>query len=148
MELGSTDTVNNSSKDRTTIESYTNKKIYIQHLSGLATREAYQKSHEEIERLKSEESVTLVDNYIFDTLFKELDNPNEAMVYLYLWRRTKGSNQKKVELSYQVLSDAIGISKRAGQDVLKRLNEKLLKINRESKTGIPSYEILQPWRKK
>lgn len=118
-------------------------------LKGLATREAYHKSHEEIERLKSEASATSVDNYVFDTLFKEINNPSEVMVYLYLWRRTKGSGEKRVELSYQVLSDAIGISKRAGQDVLKRLYEKkLVKINRESKTGIPSYEVLQPWNKK
>lgn len=124
------------------------KREFIPKLNGLATREAYQRSHDEIERLKSQETVTLVDNYIFDTLFKELD-ANEAMVYLYLWRRTKGSGQKKVELSYQILSEAIGISKRAGQDVLKRLNEKkLLNINRESKTGIPAYEVLQPWTQK
>lgn len=119
-------------------------------LQGIGTRQAYQESHQEIERLKADTgTTTVVDNYVFDILFKEINNPSESMVYLYLWRRTYGSGKKNVELSYQVLSDAIGVSKRGGQEMLKRLNEKkLIKIELGSKTGIPSYEVICPWQKK
>jgi hypothetical protein len=72
----------------------------------------------------------------------------QAIIYIYLWRRIVGSGISKISLSMQVLSDAVGISKRTAQDAIKKLNElKLLKSEREGETGVSQHQIFKPWEK-
>jgi len=113
-----------------------------------ATKVAYRQAQEELARLRAERKTsTLIDNYIVDNLLAEL-GPTQAIVYIYLWRRIVGSGVTKISLSMQVLSEAIGVSKRTSQEAIKKLNElKLLKSDREGETGVSQHQIFKPWEK-
>ena len=89
---------------------------------------------------------TRVDNYVFDSLLPSIENPAAALLYLYLWRRTIGFQKLSVELSHQILSDAVGISKRTVQEAIALLNDKgLVKTTRAYSTAIPRHTIQKPW---
>lgn len=126
------------------------KKRYRQEpkVAPMATKVAYRQAQEELARLRSERKTsTLIDNYIVDNLLAQL-GPTQAIIYIYLWRRIVGSGVSKISLSMQILSDAVGISKRTAQEAIKKLNElKLLKSEREGETGVSEHRIFKPWEK-
>ena len=91
-----------------------------------------------------------VDAYVVDVLMRDLTGqekrPSAFLVYLALWRRTRGTGEKRVALSYQDLSEACGVSKLAVQGVgpvLKARN--LITVTLANPTAVPKYRVERPW---
>ena len=88
-----------------------------------------------------------IDSYILDTLMPDLvghdHRPSAFLVYLYLWRHR--SNRQAVH-SLRAIAEGTGLSKRAVQDGLARLERRrLVTISRRSITAVPEYRVLRPW---
>lgn len=91
-----------------------------------------------------------VDAYVLDTLMKELvgqdRKPSAFLVYLHLWRRSRGGRIAWVAASHQTVARGTGLSKSAVQDGLKVLvRRKLIRSIRASRTGVPMYDVRRPW---
>lgn len=94
-----------------------------------------------------------IDDYVIDTLMRDLTeherSPSAFLVYLYVWRMTLGKEQRRVNLSYQELSEATGLSKSAVQNAVRLLKGRALLASRaESKTATPSYRVERPWNRR
>ena len=95
----------------------------------------------------------LVDRYVVDTLMPDLvghdKHPSAFLVYLVLWARTVDSRQRAVAVSLRELSEGAGISKRAVQEAIARLERrKLITVSRPSQTAVPEYTVLRPWARR
>jgi DNA-binding MarR family transcriptional regulator len=93
----------------------------------------------------------LVDDYVCDVLMRDLvghdRQPTSFLVYLYLSYEIGRSKRERVQVSYQNLADAIGISKSAAQQAVRWLvKRKLLESRKDAPTAIPMYRVLRPWR--
>ena len=91
-----------------------------------------------------------VDAYVLDTLMSELvgrdRKPSAFLVYLHLWRRTRGGKIAGVSASLQTVARGTGLSKSAVQDGIKVLvRRKLIRSIRASRTGVPKYDVRRPW---
>jgi len=91
-----------------------------------------------------------VDAYVLDALMKELvgreKKPSAFLVYLRLWRRSRGGRIEWVPASLQAVADGTGLSKSAVQDGIKVLvRRKLIRSIRASRTGVPRYDVRRPW---
>jgi hypothetical protein len=91
-----------------------------------------------------------LDAYVLDALMKELvgreKKPSAFLVYLHLWKRSRGGRIAWVSASLQAVSDGTGLSKSAVQDGLKVLvRRKLIRSIRASRTGVPKYDVRRPW---
>ncbi len=88
-----------------------------------------------------------IDPYIIDTLMPDLvghdRRPSAFLVYLYLWRHR--SSRAGIH-SLRAIAEGTGLSKRAVQDGLSRLEQRrLVTISRASITAVPGYKIHRPW---
>ena len=95
-------------------------------------------------------ALVAVDAYVLDALMKELvgreKKPSAFLVYLQLWRRSRGGRIARVAASLQTLASGTGLSKSAVQDGLKVLvRRKLIRSVRASRTGVPKYDVRRPW---
>ncbi|HXS98819.1 MAG TPA: helix-turn-helix domain-containing protein [Candidatus Limnocylindrales bacterium] len=93
-----------------------------------------------------------IDPYILDTLMRDLVAHSRSsaafLVYLQLYRQTHGAGRESVAMSYAVLAELIGLSKRSVQDALSHLVARRLVRRRKPKpTSVPVYTILTPWRR-
>ena len=91
-----------------------------------------------------------VDSYILDTLMRELvghdKKPSAFLVYLHLWRRSRGGRESWIPASHQSVARETGLSRSAVQDAIKVLSRrKLIRSIRSSRTGIPRYDVRRPW---
>ncbi len=91
-----------------------------------------------------------VDPYLVDVLLPDLvghdKRPAAYVLFLWLWANTRGSGRRSAFLSYQMLSDRTGLSKRAIQRSVAWLEAReLLKVTRKSPTAVPEYAVLAPW---
>ena len=91
-----------------------------------------------------------VDEYVLDTLMADLvghdRQPSAFLVYLYLWRHTRGVDEASAQLSLFDLSTGTGLSKRSVQEALRWLSKRrLLSVQRAGITAIPVYTITRPW---
>jgi hypothetical protein len=91
-----------------------------------------------------------VDEYVFDTLMADLvghdRQPSAFLVYLFLWRHTRGAGEETAQVSLFDLATGTGLSKRAVQEALRWLSKRrLLSIQRASITAIPLYTVRRPW---
>lgn len=91
-----------------------------------------------------------VDAYILDTLMSELvgreKKPSAFLVYLHLWRRSRGGRIEGVQASHQAVARATGLSKSAVQDAVKVLSRRrLIGSIRASRTSAPRYDVRRPW---
>lgn len=91
-----------------------------------------------------------VDAYVLDTLMRELVGrdkmPSAFLVYLHLWRRSRGGRIEWVQASHQAVARATGLSKSAVQDAIKVLaRRKLIRSIRASRTSAPQYDVRRPW---
>jgi hypothetical protein len=91
-----------------------------------------------------------IDAYVLDSLMADLvghdRQPSAFLVYLFLWRRTRGSGEATAQVSLLDISLGTGLSKRAIQEALRLLaKRRLVSIQREGITAIPVYEVLRPW---
>ena len=92
-----------------------------------------------------------LDLYVVETLMCDLvghdKKPSAFVVYLYLWSRVSVMRAKKVEASHQTIANDTGLSKSAVQMTIRHLlRRRLLRSELSSKTAIPIYSLLRPWR--
>jgi DNA-binding GntR family transcriptional regulator len=98
----------------------------------------------------SSERFTL-DAYVVDALMPDLvghDRHAAAfLVYLLLWRRTKGGARATV-VSHRMIADGTGLSKRGAQNALARLVTRgLVTVRRASVTSASTVTLAIDWRR-
>ncbi|HEX2209075.1 MAG TPA: helix-turn-helix domain-containing protein [Longimicrobium sp.] len=91
-----------------------------------------------------------VDAYVLDTLMVDLvghdHQPSAFLVYLFLWRRTRGEGVDEAAISLRAIAEGTGLSRRGVQDALARLAQRqLIDVAREGITAVPRYRINRPW---
>ena len=91
-----------------------------------------------------------VDAYVIDTLMGDLvghdHQPSAFLVYLFLWRRTRGEGVGEAALSLRAIAEGTGLSRRGVQDAIARLAQRqLIGVERESITAVPRYRVHRPW---
>lgn len=94
-----------------------------------------------------------IDPYIVDTLMRDLVAHSRStaafLVYLQLYRQTHGMGRESAAMSYAVLADLIGISKRSVQAAVAHLAaRRLIRARRARPTAVPVYTVLTPWIRK
>ena len=92
-----------------------------------------------------------IDDYVCDVLMRDLvghdRQPTAFLVYLYLAYEIGRSKRERIQVSYQNLAHAIGISKSSVQSAVRWLiKRKLLESRKETPTAVPVYRVLRPWR--
>jgi hypothetical protein len=94
-----------------------------------------------------------LDAYIVDVLMRDLIGhdrmPSAFIVYLWLWRKTKGSGRSSVGASLKTIADETGLSKSSVQNALRALIERrhLVRAKRLGLTEAPIYDVLEPWKR-
>lgn len=94
-----------------------------------------------------------IDPYIVDTLMRDLVAHSRSsaafLVYLQLYRHTHGSGRESVAMSYAVIAELAGISKRSIQIAVAHLvARKLIRKRQARLTAVPFYTVLTPWIRK
>lgn len=94
-----------------------------------------------------------LDPYVVDTLMPDLvghdRQPSAFLVYLLLWRMTRGAEGPAVRVPLRDLAAGTGLSKRAVQEALGRLvRRRLVEATREGITAVAVYTVLQPWKRR
>jgi len=92
-----------------------------------------------------------IDDYVIDVLMRDLvghdRQPTSFLIYLWLTFETARRRRERIEISYQTVADAIGVSKSAAQSGIQWLvKRKLLEVSKTSPTAVPSYRVLRRWR--
>ena len=92
------------------------------------------------------------DSYVIESLMPDIvghdKKPAAFVVYLYLWSRLASGRLRRVQLSYQTMSDETGLSKSAVQTSIRHLvRRKLVHYELASRTATPVYSVLRPWRR-
>lgn len=92
-----------------------------------------------------------LDVYVIDALLPDLvghdRRPAALLVYLYLWRKTRGGARPAV-VSLSMLADGTGLAKRSVQTALKHLVRRdLVSARRASATSAPTLALRCHWRK-
>jgi DNA-binding MarR family transcriptional regulator len=90
-----------------------------------------------------------LDAYVLDVLMPDLvghdHQPSALLVYLFLWRRTEGGAEP-AEVRLRDLAEGTGLSKRAVQDAISRLEtRRLLEVERASITAVLVFRVRRPW---
>ena len=93
-----------------------------------------------------------LDSYVMEALMPDLvghdKKPSAFVVYLYLWTQLATGQKKKIEASHQTIADNTGLSKSAVQMSIRHLiRRRLIRSESASRTAIPVYSILRPWRR-
>ena len=89
-----------------------------------------------------------IDPYVIDVLLPDLvghdRHPSAYLTYLYLFRQTA---DEPAELSLTQIAEGTGLSKRAVQAALARLEHRgLVDIERDSITSVGRYTLNRPWQ--
>lgn len=97
-------------------------------------------------------STLAIDAYVLDSLMRDLvghdRRPSAYLVYLYLWRVTRGRGATEAQVALRDIAEEIGLSKRSVQEALRWLvKRELIAVAREGITAVPVYSVLQPWRR-
>ncbi len=92
-----------------------------------------------------------LDLYVIDALMPDLvghDRRASAfLVYMYLWRKTR-AGAKPTVVSYSMIADATGLSKRGAQVALAWLERReLVRIQRPSATAASIISLRCDWRR-
>jgi hypothetical protein len=95
-------------------------------------------------------AVLNLDDYVVDVLMRDLvghdRKPASYLVYLWL-AAEQARRQGAVQVSYQELAEAVGLSKSSAQaGVGWLMRRKLLAASKESATAVPAYTVRTPWR--
>jgi hypothetical protein len=93
-----------------------------------------------------------LDPYLADVLMRDLvghdRRPSAFILYLWLWRMSRGEGRTKVGASLQTLATATGLSKSAVQAAVRHLTRRrLVTATRAGPTEAPTYEVHEPWRR-
>jgi hypothetical protein len=91
-----------------------------------------------------------LDNYVVDVLMRDLvgHDRKPTCFLIYLWFAAEQQRrQETIQVSYEELSESVGISKSSAQAAVSWLmRRKLLAAEKENATAIPSYTVRTPWR--
>ena len=93
-----------------------------------------------------------IDSYLVDVLMRDLVGhdraPSAYLVYLWLWRSSRGAGRETIGASLQTIADQTGLSKSAVQGAVRHLKRRqLISAARESATAAPLYAVHAPWRR-
>ena len=91
-----------------------------------------------------------LDPYIPDVLMRDLVGhdraPSAFLVYLWLWRMSRGAGRERIGASLQTIATQTGVSKSAVQAAVRHLaRRELVVAERDGPTSVPIYLVLQPW---
>ena len=91
------------------------------------------------------------DRYVIENLMPDLvghdKQPSAFIVYVYLWLRLSSSHTRRIQVSHQTIANDTGLSKSAVQGAVRNLlRRKLIDSKLESRTAVPEYAVLKPWR--
>jgi hypothetical protein len=94
----------------------------------------------------------MIDDYVVDVLMRDLvghdRQPTSFLIYMWLTFEAARSRHERVQVSYQTVADAVGISKSAAQTGVRwLLRRKLIEVKKSSPTAVPAYRVTRPWRK-
>lgn len=91
-----------------------------------------------------------VDDYVVDVLMRDLVGHDRRPVsfLVYLWLATRqGRAGKEVQVSFQEMAEAVGVSKSAAQAAVRWLvRRKLLQAAKANATAVPCYRVMKPWK--
>jgi DNA-binding MarR family transcriptional regulator len=90
--------------------------------------------------------------YLTDVLMRDLVGhdraPSAFLVYLWLWRMSRGEGRERIGASLQTLASRTGLSKSAVQAAVRRLERRqLISAERSGPTVAPVYRVHEPWRR-
>ena len=93
-----------------------------------------------------------VDPYLTDVLMRDLVGhdraPSAHLVYLWLWRMSRGEGRERIGASLQTLGTRTGLSKSAVQAAVRHLaRRRLVSATRSGPTAAPVYQVHEPWRR-
>jgi DNA-binding MarR family transcriptional regulator len=94
-----------------------------------------------------------VDDYVVDVLLRDLvghdRSPAAFLVFLLLWRRTRGVNPRSsqgVRLSHRDIAEETGLSKSAVQQALRILHRRgFVRSTQRFATDVPEHQVVRPW---
>ena len=91
------------------------------------------------------------DSYVMETLMPDLaghdKKPSAFLVYIYLWSQLSLSRSRTVQVSHQTIANDTGLSKSAVQASVRHLlRRRLIRSELDSRTAVPVYALLRPWR--
>jgi len=94
--------------------------------------------------------VARFDAYLIDSLMPDLvghdRQPSAFIVYLYLAHRATRARVRAVAVSLQAIAVDTGLSKTAVQAAVRTLvRRRLLRVEKRSRTAVPSYTVLRAW---
>ncbi|HYD11432.1 MAG TPA: helix-turn-helix domain-containing protein [Allosphingosinicella sp.] len=93
-----------------------------------------------------------LDSYVSDVLMRDLVGhdraPSAFLVYLWLWRMSRGEGRERIGASLQTIATQTGLSKSAVQGAVRHLKRRrLIEASRAGPTSAPVYEVKTPWRR-
>jgi hypothetical protein len=93
-----------------------------------------------------------IDSYLVEVLLPDLighdKRPAAFALYLFLYSATRAIGRDSTHLSYATLADRTGLSKSAMQRSAAWLARRhLIKVRAKSRTAVPEYTVLTPWRR-
>ena len=93
-----------------------------------------------------------LDHYLVDVLMRDLaghdHRPAAFLVYLFLWYRTIGSDERALKISHQQMASSTGLSRRTVQSSIGWLvRRRLLRVHRANRTAVPVYSVNRPWKR-
>lgn len=91
-----------------------------------------------------------VDEYVIDSLMPDIvghdRQPSAFLVYLYLYRQSKGRVARTTTVSLQQMASDTGLSKSAVQQAVRTLKRRrLIQTRQATATSAPLYLIATPW---
>ncbi|HKF53662.1 MAG TPA: hypothetical protein VKB26_15205 [Candidatus Acidoferrales bacterium] len=90
------------------------------------------------------------DDYVIDVLMRDLvgHDRKPACFLVYLWLAAEQSRKRQpVQVSYQELAEAVGLSKSSAQAAARWLiRRRLLVSAKENATAVPRYTVRSPWK--
>ena len=93
-----------------------------------------------------------VDTYILDVLMRDLIGhdrmPSAFVMYLWLWRQTKGNRRSTIGASLQTIAGETGLSKSSVQNAARWLAFRgLIRARKSGPTEAPIYEVFETWKR-
>ena len=93
-----------------------------------------------------------IDPYVTDVLMRDLvghdRSPSAFLVYLWLWRMSRGEGRERVGASLQTIATHTGLSKSAVQAAVRHLKRRqLVSATSDGPTAAPVYLVHEPWRR-
>ena len=90
------------------------------------------------------------DAYLLDSLMPDLvghdRQPSAFIVYLYMAHRVTRARTRAIAVSLQSIAADTGLSKTAVQRAIRTLvRRRLLRVDKRSRTAVPSYTVLRSW---